>query len=69
MQWMALVHYKCFIYKSAVYACAEIITTAFDTMEFYVNGTLMTADNVRPRYASRVCASFALNPSSMCSPS
>ncbi|KAJ7924022.1 hypothetical protein B0H13DRAFT_1864318 [Mycena leptocephala] len=43
-------------------ADAEIITTAFDTTEFYVNGALMTADNVRPRYASRVCASFALNP-------
>ncbi|KAJ6453934.1 hypothetical protein C8R45DRAFT_1112200 [Mycena sanguinolenta] len=41
---------------------AEMITTAFDTIEFYINGVLMTADNVHPCYASRVCASFVINP-------
>ncbi|KAJ6458212.1 hypothetical protein C8R45DRAFT_942799 [Mycena sanguinolenta] len=41
---------------------AEIITTAFDAMEFYVNGVLMAGDDIRPRYASRICANFAINP-------
>ncbi|KAJ7195800.1 hypothetical protein GGX14DRAFT_700664 [Mycena pura] len=50
------------LFSGKFLADAEIITTAFDTTEFYVNGALMTADNVRPRYASRACASFAINP-------
>ncbi|KAJ7904918.1 hypothetical protein B0H13DRAFT_741276 [Mycena leptocephala] len=38
---------------------AEIIITAFDTMELYVNGALTGGDNIRPRYASRYCVSLA----------
>ncbi|KAJ6557551.1 hypothetical protein B0H19DRAFT_118348 [Mycena capillaripes] len=37
----------------------EIIITAFDTMELYVNGALTGGDNIRPRYASRYCVSLA----------
>ncbi|KAJ7058789.1 hypothetical protein C8F01DRAFT_1302796 [Mycena amicta] len=37
----------------------EIIITAFDTMELYVNGALTGGDNIRPRYASRYCVSLS----------
>ncbi|KAJ7763387.1 hypothetical protein B0H16DRAFT_1414128 [Mycena metata] len=36
----------------------EVIITAFDTLDFYVNGALIGGDDIRPRYASRFCVSL-----------